>query len=144
MSQLMEIKVPDLGGSADVPVIEIAVAVGETIAVDDTLLTRESDKATMDIPRRQRVSSRNCASRSVTSFPKAWSLLSWKPQALPLLHSRQKQSPRLLLLHLLLSLSPWQHLLPPTRGQPTLNVTCSSSVLALAVIRQPSVPPIWV
>ena len=50
MSQLMEIKVPDLGGSADVPVIEIAVAVGETIAVDDTLLTLESDKATMDIP----------------------------------------------------------------------------------------------
>ena len=50
MSQLMEIKVPDLGGSADVPVIDIAVAVGDTIAVDDTILTLESDKATMDIP----------------------------------------------------------------------------------------------
>ena len=49
MSQV-EIKVPDLGGSSDVPVIDIAVAVGDTIAVDDTILTLESDKATMDIP----------------------------------------------------------------------------------------------
>ena len=49
MSQV-EIKVPDLGGSSDVPVIDIAVAVGDTIAVDDTILTLESDKATMDVP----------------------------------------------------------------------------------------------
>ena len=49
MSQI-EIKVPDLSGSADVPVIDIAVKVGDTIAVEDTLLTLESDKATMDVP----------------------------------------------------------------------------------------------
>ena len=49
MSQV-EIKVPDLGGSSDVPVIDIAVTVGDTVALDDTLLTLESDKATMDIP----------------------------------------------------------------------------------------------
>ena len=38
MSQV-EIKVPDLGGSSEVPVIELAVGVGDTVAVDDTLLT---------------------------------------------------------------------------------------------------------
>ena len=36
----------------DVPVIEIHVAAGDTVAVDDPLVTLESDKATMDVPRR--------------------------------------------------------------------------------------------
>ena len=50
MSQPIEIKVPDVGDFSDIPVIEILVNVGDTIAVDDTLVTLESDKATMDIP----------------------------------------------------------------------------------------------
>jgi dihydrolipoamide dehydrogenase len=44
----VELKVPDIGGSADV--IELLVEVGETIAVDQSLLTLESDKATMEVP----------------------------------------------------------------------------------------------
>ena len=46
----IEIKVPDIGGYDDVPVIEVLVAVGDTIKVDQGLLTLESDKATMEVP----------------------------------------------------------------------------------------------
>ncbi|UZE96873.1 dihydrolipoyllysine-residue acetyltransferase [Alkalimarinus alittae] len=45
-----DIKVPDIGGSTDVEVIELCVAAGDTIAVDDVLVVLESDKATMEIP----------------------------------------------------------------------------------------------
>ncbi|WP_342107355.1 dihydrolipoyl dehydrogenase [Methylobacterium sp. SI9] len=50
MPEIHEIRVPDLGDYADVPVIEIPVKPGETIARDQTLLIVESDKATLDIP----------------------------------------------------------------------------------------------
>jgi len=53
MANTIELKVPDLGGSHDVPVIEILVKVGDTVAKDQSLLTLESDKATMDIPASQ-------------------------------------------------------------------------------------------
>jgi dihydrolipoyl dehydrogenase len=45
-----EIKVPDIGSFTDVPVIEIHVAAGDTVAAEDPLLTLESDKATLDVP----------------------------------------------------------------------------------------------
>ncbi|WP_347331928.1 pyruvate dehydrogenase complex dihydrolipoyllysine-residue acetyltransferase [Marinimicrobium locisalis] len=44
------IKVPDIGGSEDVEVIEIGIAVGDTVEAEDTLVTLETDKASMDIP----------------------------------------------------------------------------------------------
>ncbi|AQQ68584.1 dihydrolipoyllysine-residue acetyltransferase [Microbulbifer agarilyticus] len=44
------IKVPDLGGADQVDVIEIAVAVGDTVAEEDALIVVEGDKASMDIP----------------------------------------------------------------------------------------------
>ncbi|MBQ5460142.1 MAG: dihydrolipoamide acetyltransferase, partial [Rhodocyclaceae bacterium] len=50
MSQLVEIKVPDIGDFSDVPVIELFVKVGDALAVDDAICTLESDKATMDVP----------------------------------------------------------------------------------------------
>jgi pyruvate dehydrogenase E2 component (dihydrolipoamide acetyltransferase) len=50
MSSIQEIRVPDLGSTAQSEVIEIAVAVGDMISVDDTLITLESEKASMDIP----------------------------------------------------------------------------------------------
>ena len=46
----VEIKVPDIGDFKDIPVIEVHVEPGQKIAVDDPLVTLESDKATMDIP----------------------------------------------------------------------------------------------
>ena len=44
------IKVPDIGGSDDVEIIEIAVSVGDVISAEDTMITLESDKASMDVP----------------------------------------------------------------------------------------------
>jgi pyruvate dehydrogenase E2 component (dihydrolipoamide acetyltransferase) len=45
-----EVAVPDIGDYSDVPVIEVLVAAGDCVNVDDPLVTLESDKATMDIP----------------------------------------------------------------------------------------------
>jgi len=46
----LTVEVPDIGDFEDVPVIEILVSPGDVVAVDDPLLTLESDKATMDVP----------------------------------------------------------------------------------------------
>ena len=50
MSNLVEVKVPDIGDFSDVPVIDLFVKVGDAIKVDDAIATLESDKATMDVP----------------------------------------------------------------------------------------------
>jgi pyruvate dehydrogenase E2 component (dihydrolipoamide acetyltransferase) len=50
MSQLIEVKVPDIGDFDAVPIIELFVKPGDTIAVDEAIATLESDKATMDVP----------------------------------------------------------------------------------------------
>ncbi|TWG89748.1 pyruvate dehydrogenase E2 component (dihydrolipoamide acetyltransferase) [Luteimonas sp. J16] len=50
MAELKESRVPDIGGYEDVPVIEVLVAVGDTVAQDQGLVTLESDKATMEVP----------------------------------------------------------------------------------------------
>ena len=46
----IEVRVPDIGDFADVPVIEVFVKAGDTVAAEDSLVTLESDKATMDVP----------------------------------------------------------------------------------------------
>jgi dihydrolipoamide dehydrogenase len=46
----IESKVPDIGGHGEVPVIEVLVAVGDTVKKDQGLVTLESDKATMEVP----------------------------------------------------------------------------------------------
>lgn len=50
MSNRIEIKVPDIGDFSDVPVIEILVSAGDLVKVEDSLITLESDKATMEVP----------------------------------------------------------------------------------------------
>ena len=50
MAELKEARVPDIGGYDDVPVIEVLVAVGDTVAKDQGLVTLESEKATMEVP----------------------------------------------------------------------------------------------
>ena len=50
MSNLIEVKVPDIGDFDEVPIIDLFVKVGDTIKVDDAIATLESDKATMDVP----------------------------------------------------------------------------------------------
>ena len=46
----IEVKVPDIGDFSDVPVIEVLVKPGDAIKAEDSLVTLESDKATMDVP----------------------------------------------------------------------------------------------
>jgi len=46
----IEVKVPDIGDFTDVPVIEVLVKPGDTVKAEDSLVTLESDKATMDVP----------------------------------------------------------------------------------------------
>ena len=47
---LIELKVPDIGGHENVDIIAVEIKAGDTIAIDDTLITLETDKATMDVP----------------------------------------------------------------------------------------------
>jgi pyruvate dehydrogenase E2 component (dihydrolipoamide acetyltransferase) len=50
MSKLIEIHVPDIGDYSDVPVIEVLVKVGDVVEKEQSVVTLESDKATMDVP----------------------------------------------------------------------------------------------
>ncbi len=50
MSKLTKVHLPDIGDFDEVEVIEILVSVGDTVAQEDSLITLESDKATMEIP----------------------------------------------------------------------------------------------
>ena len=66
-----EIRVPDIGDFTDVPIIEVHVATGDTVAVEDPLLTLESDKATLDVPSPVAGPSRRWPSESATPCPRA-------------------------------------------------------------------------
>jgi pyruvate dehydrogenase E2 component (dihydrolipoamide acetyltransferase) len=50
MADLKEARVPDIGGHADVPVIEVLIKPGDKVEKDQSLITLESDKATMEVP----------------------------------------------------------------------------------------------
>ena len=50
MSQTIEVKVPDIGNFKDVAVIEVLVKAGDTVEPEQSLITMETDKATMDVP----------------------------------------------------------------------------------------------
>ena len=50
MSKTLEIKIPDIGDFQEVTVIEVLVKPGDRVQVEDSLITLESDKATMDVP----------------------------------------------------------------------------------------------
>ena len=52
---IIDIKVPDIGDFAEVGVIELLVQPGDTVTVDQSLITVESDKASMEIPSSQLV-----------------------------------------------------------------------------------------
>ena len=47
---LIELKVPDIGGHENVDIIAVEIKVGDTVSIEDTLVTLETDKATMDVP----------------------------------------------------------------------------------------------
>ena len=53
MSEPVQVKVPDIGDFKDVEVIEVLVKAGDAVGAEDTLITLESDKASMDVPTTQ-------------------------------------------------------------------------------------------
>ncbi|MCW8825798.1 MAG: hypothetical protein OQK78_05165, partial [Gammaproteobacteria bacterium] len=53
MSSVIDITVPDIGDYQDIEIIEVLVSAGDTVAVEDSLIVLESDKAAMDIPTTQ-------------------------------------------------------------------------------------------
>ena len=50
MSQVIEVKIPDIGDFKNVPVIEVLVKPGDAVSKEDPLVSLESDKATMEVP----------------------------------------------------------------------------------------------
>jgi pyruvate dehydrogenase E2 component (dihydrolipoamide acetyltransferase) len=50
LAEVKEVSVPDIGDFDEVPVIEVLVSAGDTVAEEDPLVTLESDKATLDVP----------------------------------------------------------------------------------------------
>src|ERR1700677_971836 len=50
VANIVDVKVPDIGDYKDVPIIEILVKPGDVVQADASLVTLESDKATMDVP----------------------------------------------------------------------------------------------
>ncbi len=49
-NQLIEVRVPDIGDYKDVEIIDVSVKAGDTVALEATLVTLETEKATMDVP----------------------------------------------------------------------------------------------
>ncbi|MBI2313206.1 MAG: dihydrolipoyllysine-residue acetyltransferase [Betaproteobacteria bacterium] len=50
MNQIIQVKVPDIGDFKDIPIIEVMVKPGDRVKAEDSLVTLESDKATMEVP----------------------------------------------------------------------------------------------
>ncbi|MEK7302895.1 MAG: biotin/lipoyl-containing protein, partial [Pseudomonadota bacterium] len=50
MTQVVEIKIPDIGDFKDIPVIEVLVAPGDVVEKETSLITLETDKASMEVP----------------------------------------------------------------------------------------------
>src|SRR6188508_3459423 len=50
MSNVIEVKVPDIGDFKEIPIIEILVKPGDSVNAEDPLIALESDKATMEVP----------------------------------------------------------------------------------------------
>src|SRR5271165_4130255 len=50
MSETIEVRVPDIGDFKDVPVIEVLVKAGDRVKKNDSLITLESEKASMEVP----------------------------------------------------------------------------------------------
>ena len=67
----VDVRVPDIGDFSDVAVIEVLVKPGDTVAVEQSLITIESDKASMEIPSSHAGVVRSSRSRSATRSTRA-------------------------------------------------------------------------
>ena len=136
-------KVPDIGDFKDVAVIEVLVKPGDTVKVEQSLLTVESDKASMEIPssaagvvKELRVAVGDKVNEgTVVLMLEAEGAAAAPQPAAPAQHraSRRAAAP---------AVAPQLPApLPPTPAPSTTTATCSCSVPAPAAIRPPSAPP---
>ena len=155
---IVEIKVPDIGDVTDVSVIELMVKPGDTIQPEQSLITVESDKASMEIPASARGAwSRNSKSSWATRSSEGSSradagsrrlLPSPVPTSAPA--SNQAQPPRSTCAAAPKTVAPASsdNASPCTRGQlrwhvPTSTATCWCSAVAQAATRPPSALRTW-
>ena len=147
MSQV-ELKVPDIGDFKDIPVIEILVKVGDTVALEQSVVTLESDKATMEVPadtagvvKEIRVKLGDKVSQGV--------VVAVIDSLSPGERAGERASASAPIQPALATPTPSPQP-SPSRGEgaiaakPTSNAKCSCSVRAPAATARPSVPPIWV
>ena len=91
MSNLIEVKVPDIGDFKNIPVIEVLVKSGDSINKEDALITLESDKATMEVPSPQSgVIKGNQGQGRRQTFRRQRGAARWKAQPL----RRRRRKPR--------------------------------------------------
>ncbi|VEB40324.1 Dihydrolipoyllysine-residue acetyltransferase component of pyruvate dehydrogenase complex [Chromobacterium violaceum] len=83
MSNLIELKVPDIGGHNNVDVIEVFVKPGDVIEKEASLITLETDKATMEVPAEAAGTVKEVRVTVAARCPRAIWSSSWKPPAQP-------------------------------------------------------------
>jgi pyruvate/2-oxoglutarate dehydrogenase complex dihydrolipoamide acyltransferase (E2) component len=141
---LIDIKVPNIGDFAEVGVIELLVNAGDTVAVDQSLITVESDKASMEIPSSHAGVVKEIKVKVGDKVAEGSIVLSLEAAAAPPLLHRQQRPPQPLP-HLwpppwLLLQLPWPATLPAPW---TWTATSSFWAVALAATPQPSALPTW-
>ena len=150
---LIEIKVPDIGDFSEVAVIELLVKPGDTIKAEQSLITVESDKASMEIPsshagvvKELKVKlGDKVAEGSVVLLLEASGAASAAPAAPAAPVSEQKQPNPASLRHQALSMLKrlQRRLQPVSVAQRTWSATCWCSAAALAATRRRSARRTW-
>ena len=142
---LIDIHVPDIGDFDEVAVIELLVKPGDTVKAEQSLITVESDKASMEIPSSHAGVVKELKVKLGDKVKQGSVVLVLESvRARPAHPPRRWQPPLRLHRHLLLRPPlgrPRPRPRPASAAVPTSSATCSCSAPAPAAIRQPSAPP---
>jgi dihydrolipoamide dehydrogenase len=144
---LIEVKVPDIGDFSGVDVIEVNIKPGDVIEKEQTLLTLESDKASMEVPsdiagtvKEIKVKAGDKVSQGTVIALVEASAGAAAPAPAPRKHPTRRSPQRLRRLRPLPPRHP-RRKPAATAAQPTSNATCSCSAPAPAATRPRSAPP---
>ncbi len=145
---LIDIKVPDIGDFKDVAVIELLVKPGDTVKVEQSLITVESDKASMEIPSSHAGVVKELKVKLGDSVNEGTLILTLETRPAPRGRARR---PHRLRQPAVAAPQPGGRAAaaPPVAGgqatpaAPTSSATCSCSAPAPAAIRPRSAPPTW-
>ena len=147
MSNTVQIKVPDIGDFKEVEVIEVLVSVGDTIKAEQSLITVESDKASMEIPASQGGVVKSISVKVGDKVAEGTVVLEVEAAgAAARRRARRRRRPRLRKRPSLPPPLRRPRLRPPpaSAARPMPSTTCWCWAPAPAAIRPPSAPPTWV